>query len=176
MKNELRIKQLLFVTEAAALRATSYLSSDFGLEVTEATSEPLPLEEIELTGLTSVIGVAGNLDVYIAFCFQEELLNFIYERMIQGILVTPEEEITLKESVANEVINIVVGRATAEFQKLEDGVVNITPPHLIKLIKTVPRLKDAIFLKRTLITQAGKLGIVILAPKELFTIQLDYKA
>lgn len=175
MIKEERTEQLLAIIEAAVNKAASYLNSDFGLKALAATQKTLSLDEINLKGFTSVIGIAGNVDVYIAFCFQEDLLDFIYKKMTQGIVVTAQEEASLKESVANEVINIVVGHATIEFQKLEEGLVNITPPNLINLIKTVPRLKDAIFLKKTLITQVGELDILTIAPRELFTIQLDYK-
>lgn len=160
---------------AATLDCTQdYLHSEFGLNVTPQAPRAGDLEALELRGTTAVIGINGMIDLYVAFSFDMALLQRLYEQMTEGMEIGAEEAEEMKNATAGEIMNVVVGHCTLDLQDLDSEIINISPPNVMNLVKTVPRIKGAVFHLRSMATEHGAIDVYLIGPKALFSENLDY--
>ncbi|MCP4452980.1 MAG: chemotaxis protein CheX, partial [Planctomycetes bacterium] len=77
------------------------------------------------------------------------------------------------EETAGDVINIIVGNATAALQS--DGVViQLSPPVILTEAKKIGRQKDACFYMADMKTPYGEMTVFCAGPKKLLDEQLNY--
>lgn len=164
------------VMAATLDRTQEYLGSEFGLHVVSKAPSTGDLESLELRGTTAVIGIDGVIDLYVAFSFDEILLQKLYEQMTEGMNISLDEAEEIKNATAGEVMNIVLGHCLMQLQDFDSEIINISPPTVMNLVKTVPRIKDAVFHLRTLMTENGNIDVYLIGPRYLFSANLDYLA
>ena len=102
----------------------------------------------------------------IAFSFDDSLVSALYDRMTAGMVIPDEEKEALRQSVIGEVVNIILGHCTADFSSQQD--VSLTPPVILRQRKSLRRMKDAVFVGRSLKTDYGCVDINLVGPCELF--------
>jgi chemotaxis protein CheY-P-specific phosphatase CheC len=88
--------------------------------------------------------------------------------------IAPDEVEEFKKAAVAEIMNIVIGHSTTDLQDMSKGIIHITPPTVLTLIKTIPRLQDAEFYQGTIETDFGTLDIFLIGPKHLFSEELEY--
>ena len=162
------------VMQFAIARTRSHFDSEYGISVTEADSGGGDLESLTLLGMTAIVGMGGSVNLLIAFSFQESLINVLYQRMTHDFDVRPDEVEMYREAAAGEVVNIILGHCTIDLQKLDRPVISITPPVIIDQVKTIRRMKNAVFYTQSLNTVFGHMNISLVGPRELFDSRLDY--
>lgn len=162
------------VMESALTRTRDYFMAEFNIEAVAQPARNGVIDSLFLRPMTSIICVGGAVDLFVAFSFDEQLIQTIYERMTEGMNIPLEEEEETKESVAGETVNIIIGHCTADLQEGNGEIIPITPPTVLTLIKTVPRSKNAVFHLREMKTEHGSLNIYLIGPRELFSADLEY--
>ena len=93
-----------------------------------------------------------------------------FDRMIRE---DAEELAEIRESVACEVVNIIVGNALKN--PIDDTVLSITPPILIYEAKRLFKYKDSKIATSVIKTQYGEMLISAVGPKGLFIEELEFK-
>ncbi len=171
---EKKLGKIKRVMAATLDRTQDYLRSEFGLQVTPQAPRAGDLEALELRGTTAVIGIDGVIDLYVAFSFDLALLEKLYAQMTEGMEIGADEAEEMKNATAGEIMNIVLGHCTLDLQDLDSEIISISPPNVMNLVKTVPRIKDAVFHLRSMVTEHGAIDVYLIGPKALFSESLDY--
>ncbi len=163
------------VMQSILRRTRAYFESEFGISMSETQSNAGPVDEITLFDMNAIIGLGGVVNLLIIFSFKENLLNILYERMTDGLDIQPDEVEMYHEETAGEVINTILGHCTIDLQKLDQrGSVALTPPVVLDRVKTIRRMKDAMFYTQSLETTMGGLTVSLVGPMKLFNKKLDY--
>lgn len=167
-------KQLIRdVVTATLARTRSYLAEEFGIDVRRISRDSGNIELLAIHDLTAIVGVGGPVNLLVAFSFERELANVLYQRMTEGMDVAPGEEDLYRGSVVAEIVNTVIGNCTADFQQADQRI-SLTPPVVLDQAKRIQRMKNATFISRTVHTDFGCLDINLVGPTELFDDKLDY--
>lgn len=125
-----------------------------------------------LKHLTALVSINSNINVYIAFSFDEPLIEQAFTAFTADIDIEPDEREEYIEETASEIINIVIGNATADFQD-KKAVVSFSPPVVISNAKRLVHHKDAKFFTSNLHTNHGEMSIFCIGPSQLFNEQLQ---
>lgn len=168
------ISKIRNVMESALQQASSYLEAEFDLFTESLPPMNGDIEELTLREMTTIIGIGGTIDLYVAFSFEASLVQQLFEQMADGLEIAPEEEQEMKKATVGEIVNIIMGHCTTDLQQMDSKVISITPPTVLNLVKKVPKLKNAIFHLRSLATKYGAIDVYLIGPKELFSNSLDY--
>jgi CheY-specific phosphatase CheX len=164
MPDQLDVGLLL---EAVAERAVAFFREDLALEAVRERRGVEDAQEIRLRHLTSLLVLEGNSKLYIAFSFEKSLIEHAFQVYSDDIEVAEEEREGYVEETAGDMINIIVGNATARLPA-GGGAVAISTPIVISEAKSIFRHKDARFYSASLETDYGKMDVYCIGPKELF--------
>ena len=162
------------VMDSALIQTRRYFASEFGIQADLPPPQAGDADTLILRDMTAIIGVGGAIDLFIAFSFQDGLIQALYERMTDGMKIEPDEVEKFRKDAAGEIVNIVVGHCTADLQGQDARGIPITPPVVLERMKTIPRLPDAMFYQRRMITPFGAMDVNLIGPRALFTDGLDY--
>jgi len=155
-------------------RTSRFFDEELGIEAQEAEREIEDAQKLDLRSLTSIMGASGDLRLYLAYSFDEPLINRAFEVYASDIEVAEDEREAYVEETAADIINIIVGNALADYNKT-GPVISLSPPIIISEAKHVMRHKSAKFSSARLATRHGDLNIHLIGPKHLFDDKLDYK-
>jgi CheY-specific phosphatase CheX len=162
------------VMDSAIAQIRAYLEAELGLHTQVQPAQNGIIDALKLREMTSIIGVNGAIELFVAFSFAESLVEVLYQQMTEGMEIAPDEVEELKKAAVAEIMNIVIGHCTTDLQDMSPDIINITPPNVLSLVKIVPRLKNAEFYQRSVETDFGPLDVFLIGPKELFSQSLDY--
>lgn len=151
---------------AVACRLSSFLREELGIETSDAFSVVHNSRTIELKFLTTLMSVEGRAHVYLGFSFDEPLIRQVMDAFTQDLEIPDNEvEAYLQES-ASEMINIVIGNASACFENRGDAV-SLSPPLVVTEATRLLRHKDATFYSSELVTEYGTMAVFCIGPKDL---------
>lgn len=160
-------------TMAAVLtRARDYLQEEIGLSVSRAKPRTGNLDSLHLRDITSVVSTDGPVKLIITFSFQRSLLEHMREVVTAALTVTPEERELFLRETAGEVMNFILGHATADLAE-EGNDVELSPPVVLDQERDILRPKKAIFTSIELSTNHGIMDINFIGPSELFDSHLN---
>ncbi len=154
-------------------RTRSYFEEEFGIDVSDISRDSGDIATLDIHGLTAVVGVSGPVSLLVAFSFDESLVDVLYRRMTAEIEVPPGEEDIYRSSVAAEILNTILGNCTADLQQ-RDKAITLTPPMILDSAKHIHRMKNALFISRSLSSEFGSVDINLVGPGELFDSSLNY--
>lgn len=154
-------------------RSQNFLKEDMGIECHPAPVAITNPEKLQLRYITALIGAGGPLNVIFGISYDEELIRKLLV-IFAECEIEPEEEEEYLHSVACEIINIIIGNAIADFPKIAD-IITITPPFVIAEAKTISKHKNAKIWTSDIQTDYGGFSVNYIAPRELFTDDLEYK-
>lgn len=166
-------KWIADVVAATVARTCSYFDEEFGVKVTVAGEYPGEIDMLDIYGLTAIIGIGGPVSLLVAFSFEQCLIDALYERMTADVEVLPGEENEVRESVAAEIVNTIIGNCTADFQQ-QDRAISLTPPMVVDRVRHIHRMKDVVFIRRRMDTELGGVDISLVGPGEMFDSKLNY--
>ncbi len=155
-------------------RTSRFFLEELGIAAEEAEREIEDAQKLNLRSLTSIMGASGELRLYLAYSFDEPLINRAFEAYASDIEVAEDERDLFVEETAAEIINIIAGNALADYN-LEGPVISLSPPIIISEAKHLMRHKSAKFSSARLVTEHGDLNIHLIGPKHLFDQRLEYK-
>lgn len=174
MQDKMPINRWVAQVIASTLeRTSSYFEEEFEITVTDISQDRGSIEGLDIHGLTAIVGVGGPVSLLVAFSFERSLVDALFERMTADIEVPAGEEELYRGSVVGEIINTIIGNCTAELQQF-DQAISLTPPMILDSVKHVHRMKNAVFISRSLKTKFGFVDINLVGPGELFDSSLNY--
>lgn len=166
-------KLIADVVASTLARTRSYFEEEFAIDVTDVSQDRGNIELLEIHDLTAIVGVGGPINLLVAFSFEQALVDALYRRMTADIEVPPGEEDLYRSSAAAEIVNTIIGNCTADFQQRDHGI-SLTPPVILDKAKHIQRMKNAVFVSRSLETTFGRVDINLVGPTELFDDSLNY--
>lgn len=155
-------------------RAQNFLTEEVFLELvsTEITCDKTNM--LNLKSITAIQGINSNIGLFIAMSFDEPIITKIYDVMTEGLDIPEDERQLYVEETAGEILNIIVGNATSDFQ-IKGNAIKVSPPIIIKDAKNIIRHKDAYFYTANLETDVGEISLYIVGPRDLFDQTLNYR-
>lgn len=158
--------------EAVFKRARAYLEAEAGVEFLSVETAVGSIDILELQKVTVIVGAGGPVSLLISFCFDQSLLDQIYEISTAGLGIGPDErELFLREAAA-ETVNSILGHATADLAEAGNDV-TLSPPVVLEEGRRIHRPKKAMFATLRIQTNFGILDIYFIGPSELFDQKLN---
>jgi len=154
-------------------RTINFLTDELEIELQSRGDLQDSTHKIELLHLTSIMGIEGHIGVFLAFSFDEGLIHNALESFADDIDIDEEEKDLYLEEAAMEILNTIVGNATADLGE-KGNIITLSPPIIVSEARSVLRHKKARFYSVNLQTSAGELQIHCIGPKELFDDKLNY--
>jgi CheY-specific phosphatase CheX len=161
------------VMDAVFARTRAFLQDETGVALIRTTSRWGELEAVALHDVTAIAGVGGGLNLLIAFSFSTGLLERLFMRVTDGLDIPADEHDIYVRDTASEVVNIILGRCTADLAD-SDRAISLSPPVLIEEAKSIRRVRNALFASLCLETEHGAVDINFVGPRELFDPALNY--
>lgn len=154
-------------------RAQSFLSEEVFLEPlsTEITCNETNI--LNLKSITAIQGINSSIGLFVAMSFDAPIIEKICDIMTEGLDIPEEEKDVYVEGTAGEILNIIVGNATSDFQ-IKGNAIKVSPPIVIKDAKNIIRHRDAYFYTATISTDIGEINLYIVGPKNIFDQKLNY--
>jgi len=154
-------------------RLKDFLKNDMGIKILNDNSEIIDSKHIVLKEDTVFIGTGGSVQLFVTMGFDKKLLEKLVEIFYVGNFTSKVEFREIKESVACEIANIVIGNAIKN--PVDNSIINITPPILIHDAKSLTKYKNSIILKTDISTDVGNLQMTVIGPQKLFLEKLNLK-
>lgn len=152
-------------------RVKTYLYEEMNIDVFNTSDITCP-KNIHLKKNTVMIGTTGSIKLIITLGFDEELLNKMVEIFIDDDCITDYDLEEVRDSVACEVTNTIIGNAIDN--PVDNSDIYITPPVLVCSAKTLNKEKNSKFAFVTFITKYGEIELTAVGPKEQFENELEF--
>lgn len=159
--------------EVVLKRAEACIASETGVAVDQVVHADGPVDSLVLRKVTAVIAVGGPISFLAAFSFDQNLLDTLFERYTSDIEVTEDERFEFMHATAGDLVNLIMGQATADLE-LAEVVISISPPVVFEDARRIGRSKDARFRSATMKTAEGAMDVNVIGPTELFDSHLNY--
>jgi len=150
--------------EIISKRTVAFLNDEMNIQVEEQEVNLVPGHRLELYYLTTVLTVGGDINVNVIFSYEQNLIEKIFDIYTEELEVLPEERLEYIEETAGDVINIVVGNSTADFNAI--ATVNLSPPIMISEAKSIAKSKTSEFFVNYFHTIYGSMSIFCVGPKQ----------
>ncbi len=170
MSEQLDVKGLM---EVMTRRTEAFLTKELNIPVLDHRDSQDQANRIELKHLTSIMGIEGHIGVFLAFSFEEELIRRALDAFAEDLEIAEDEREQYLEEAASEILNTIVGNATADVGRVGQAI-RLSPPIIVSEARSVLRHKGAQFYSVRLRTASGELSIHCIGPKNLFDEQLNY--
>jgi len=156
-----------------AERTASFLAGESGVSVTGTRFGSGVIHRLTLNHMTALLNVGGNINMYVGVSFERPLIEKIFEGYSEELDIAEDERDDYIEETAGDVINIVVGNATADFAD-SGALINLSPPVVLKEARSITRKKDVVFHQAELSTDFGSMMVFCVGPQNLFDENLNY--
>ena len=153
------------ILDSLILQVKLFLQEDMDIEIKNIDIIEIDSQQLNLKQHTSMIGVGGKLNLMAVISFDEGFLMHLVNLFMEGEEVDDEEIDEVKESVAGEVINTILGLALPTFPNRGKGV-TITPPISINDARKVQKHKNSKILSADIETKYGKMSLSIIGEKD----------
>lgn len=146
------------VLDSLILQAKLFLQEDMGMEVLDVVVSDPDTDKLMLKNHTSMIGVGGKINLMIIISYEDSMLQELINLFMDGEEVAEDEINEVRESVAGEVINTIMGLALPTFPNRGKGV-TITPPITINDASNMVKHKNSKILTVTIVTEYGEVSL-----------------
>lgn len=167
-------KDILALMNSISRRTVEYLSDDAGLEAERIEFNLKSVNQLTLKSLTSLVALSGGINFYLAFSFDEPVIDKILEAYTSDIEIDEEQIDMFKEVTAGDLINLVTGNALHEVAE-EGTPITITPPLFINEAKQIGRADSANIYMASIHFPEGGMDILCIGPPKLFDEALNCK-
>lgn len=167
-------KQVNALMTSLSKRAVEYLADEIGLEAEKVEFHLKSVNQLTLRSLTTLVALGGGMEVYLAFSFEQPVIDTILDVYTNDIEVTEDQVDMFMEVTAGDLINLVTGNALGEVSK-EGSPITITPPLYISGAKQIGRADSAKIYMASIQFPEGVLDLICIGPPHLFDEKLEYK-
>ena len=165
---------MLKIMQSIIKRTRDYFNGEFGIGLIESDGDCGDVDSLTLHDITAILGMGGTANVLISVSFDEKLITILYNKMTSDFVVKDDEVNMFREATAGEIVNIILGHCTVDFQEMKTQTVSLTPPVILHKVKHIHRMKNAMFYTQCLRTEFGNMDINLVGPRELFNSNLEY--
>jgi len=121
--------------------------------------------KIELHPYTAMIGIGGTLSLMFTMSFESNILSDLTKAFAYGDIAADEMK-AMKESVACEIANTVLGNAIPNFPNKGSGV-TITPPVMVECGKSISKNSATTITTSIINTKNGDITLATISPENL---------
>jgi len=140
-------------------RSQAYFDSEFQIDISNRTDSEESMETISLLDTTAAMCTGGTINLFVLFSFDKMLLDLIYNKITDDIAIDDDEIQFYRRATAKDVINIVMGHCTIDWQSIDHLGVVLEPPIILDDIKRVRRLQQSEFYTVHIQTLFGRMII-----------------
>jgi CheY-specific phosphatase CheX len=165
--------EITAVLNVVEQRTIAFMRDELSLAVDSIARRLHHEESVKLRDMTAIVGVGSRAGLYIAYSYQESLIQAMMERYTAELSVAPGQEDLYMRETASDVVNVIVGNCTTDLAQRGE-LVTLSPPVLAlgaRIIQGRPKTAIATF---TMHFPEGALDVVFVGPKLLFDDHLNY--
>lgn len=155
-------------------RTKQFMEEELAIHIIDDVIDIIVPSMLTLKHTTALIHTHGSLQVTIAISFDERLINLVTKRFCNEEL-SPEEYFELNQSVADELINTILGNAASEYPPHAHQFIELTPPAIVSETEALNQLEKTVIWANEITTVSGQMSINYICKKELFDENLRYK-
>jgi hypothetical protein len=131
-------------------------------------------EGFTLRAMTAVVSVGSETGFYIAFSYDEPLIEAVFRRYTAELSISPEQEAFYLKETAADIINVIIGNATADLAS-QGNLIKLSPPIVMVGGGKIYGRGDATVAALTLPFDEGALDLAFVGPKQLLGLHLEFK-
>ncbi len=156
------IHKLELVMQSMITQTRDYFVTEQKICITDVDLVDSP----DLLDMTAIVGFGGMVNLWAVFSFQNSLVNAVYEWMTVGFEDRPEDVQRHHQAAIGELVNIILGHCTRDFEHLDSQAIPMTPPVILESDSVVSEMSRTVFLRHCLNSRYGRLNISLVGPKE----------
>jgi CheY-specific phosphatase CheX len=153
------------VMDSLVLQTKLVLQDDMGFEIEKVDTTSTENDMLKLKDYTSMIGVGGKLNLMVVISYEKRMLEKLVEIFLDGETIEAEEVDEVRDSVAGEVINTIMGLSLPIFPNRGKGV-TITPPITTNDASSLVKHKNSKIISAEILTNFGALSISAIGTQE----------
>jgi len=142
-------------------RTAVFLSEEADIQIEQKDYQLLDQQHFYLKQLTALMSLSGDISLNVAFSFEDKLIAQILNIYAQELDYADDEYEAYLEETAADVINIIIGNATTDFEQ-EGTSVHISVPLVMREAKSIGRKKNVTYYSTTLFTRYGQMRITMI--------------
>jgi chemotaxis protein CheX len=142
------------ILDSLILQIKLFLQGDMDIEITKVEVMDSESQKLALKDYTSMIGVGGKLSLIVAISYDLTILDALVDVFMDGEKVEDEELEDIRNSVAGETINTIMGLSLPTFPNRGKGV-TITPPIAINDASNLTKHRNSKIVSATITTNYG---------------------
>ncbi|SLM28347.1 conserved hypothetical protein [Desulfamplus magnetovallimortis] len=146
-------------------RLEGFFKDELDIIVDDREKGIIPMHRLGLRYLTTVINISGSININVIFSYEKRLIEKIFEIYTEDVEILPEERLEYIEETAGDIINIIVGNSTADFES--SSSLTLSPPIMISEAKSIAKSKTSEFFVNHLHTSYGTMTIFCVGPKNV---------
>jgi hypothetical protein len=101
-------QEIQIIMDVISNRTKQFLQTQINLDVDQTQFYQSHVAALKLRHLTSLMSLGGNVDIYLAYSFEQELIHYIFGIYTQGIDISTDEQEQYEAETAGDIINIIL--------------------------------------------------------------------
>ena len=155
-------------------RTKTFLRDDLGISIGNTEVDIYCPEKLVLKDYTAMVGTGGTLSIIFVISYEDSTLDKLVEIFMEDEEILPQEAEEIKDSVASEIANTIMGNSLPFFPNRGKGV-TITTPITIVGAKSVSKYGDSKIATSLVDTEFGEISINAIGPRLLFVDKFNFK-
>ena len=149
------------LTKSIVKRLIGHLRSQFRLKVTDIAERRATVDNLDLRDVTAGIVLGLRPPVFVTLSLDREAIEQLTQLYTDGIRLTDSEKARAAGETACDILNVVLGNATAD---ATDGPVGLSPPVLVRQSALRARVAGAPAQCLSLSTAFGAIDVHVIGP------------
>ena len=166
--------EIALVMKVVEQRTMAFLHKEMGLQPITIERTQQDEKSVVLRAITAIVAVGSRAGLYIAYSYDLSLIRAMTKIYTAELTIGPDEEELYIHETASDVVNVIVGNATADLAKRGE-LVMLSPPVLMVGAKTIQSRDGSTVAALTARFPQGALDVDFVGPKILFDDHLNYK-
>ena len=154
------IHKLELVMQSMITQTRDYFVTEQKICITDVDLVDSP----DLLDMTAIVGFGGMVNLWAVFSFQSSLVNAVYEWMTVGFEDRPEDVQRHHQAAIGELVNIILGHCTRDFEHLDSQAIPMTPPVILESDRVDSEMNRTVFSRRCLNSRYGRLNLSLVGP------------
>jgi len=165
--------EIASVVEVVERRTLDFMRDELGLTPSGVSRRLHRAEQVDLRSITAIVGVGSRAGLYVAYSYEDSLIQVMMRRYTAELSVGPDEEELYIHETASDVVNVIVGNCTEDLASRGETI-SLSPPVLMAGARTIQSRPEATIAVLSLQFAEGMLDLAFVGPKILFDEQLNF--
>ncbi len=169
---EISENKIKFIIVTIIEHLEKYFNEEIGITIESIKYHLQSANHLDLIGITSFLSLDGDIDLYIGFSFDNNIITKIFKQYTKEISIEEGMENSYISETANDTINIVIGNATQQLAT-KGSLLHLSPPITIAATGSINKRGDEYYFIVEIFSGNDKMQMFVIGPKDVFEKHLN---